>query len=73
MAYTPIYTANTNVMNPFGPQKSGPLDVRGVVNLVSDLKEMAFLKSAYAGMVVYVVEDQSLYLCYIWHEDGIKG
>lgn len=64
MAYTPIYTANTNVMNPFGPQKSGPLDVRGVVNLVSDLKEMAFLKSAYAGMVVYVVEDQSLYVCY---------
>lgn len=64
MAYTPIYTANTNVMNPFGPQKSGPLDVRGVVNLVSDLKEMAFLKSAYVGMVVYVVEDQSLYVCY---------
>ena len=64
MAYTPIYTANTNVMNPFGPQKSGPLDVRGVVNLVSDLKEMAFLKSAYVGMVVYVVDDQSLYVCY---------
>jgi hypothetical protein len=64
MAYTPIYTANTNVMNPFGPQKSGPLDVRGVVNLVSDLKEMAFLKSAYVGMIVYVVDDQSLYVCY---------
>ena len=64
MAYTALYTPNTNVMNPFGVQKNGPLDTRAVVSNISDLIEGLFLKSAYEGMTVYVVEDKSLYVCF---------
>ena len=64
MAYTALYSPNTNVMNPFGVQKNGPLDARAVVSNISDLIEGLFLKSAYEGMTVYVVEDKSLYVCF---------
>ena len=41
-----------------------PLDVKTVVQSVSDLTKGALLKNSYEGLVVYVVDDKSLYVCY---------
>jgi hypothetical protein len=64
MAYTPAYNYNITVNNPFAVENKGPLDVRAVVKTVSDLTEGIFLKSAYEGLVVYVEDDKSLYVCF---------
>ena len=57
------YPGNINV-KPFNVVLSQPADVRTVVDYISDLKDMTFMKSIYAGIVVYVVEDSSLYVCF---------
>lgn len=57
------YPGNINV-KPFNVALSQPADVRTVVDYISDLKDMTFMKSIYAGIVVYVVEDSSLYVCF---------
>ena len=58
------YNPNITVNNPFGASSALPLDVRTVVNNIDDLKTMSFLKTVYAGIVVYVLEDKSLYMCF---------
>ena len=57
------YPGNINV-KPFNVALSQPADVRTVVDYISDLKNMTFMKSIYEGIVVYVVEDSSLYVCF---------
>lgn len=57
------YPGNINV-KPFNVVLAQPADVRTVVDYISDLKDMTFMKSIYAGIVVYVVEDSSLYVCF---------
>ena len=57
------YPGNINV-KPFNVVLSQPADVRTVVDYISDLKNMTFMKSIYEGIVVYVVEDSSLYVCF---------
>ena len=44
--------------------KGYPLDVKTVVETVGDLKSGKLLNSSYEGLVVYVVEDKSLYVCF---------
>lgn len=44
--------------------KGYPLDVKTVVENVSDLTNGQLLNSSYEGLVVYVIEDKSLYVCY---------
>ena len=44
--------------------KGYPLDVKTVVETVDDLKNGKLLNSSYEGLVVYVVEDKSLYVCF---------
>ena len=44
--------------------KGYPLDVKTVVETVDDLKSGKLLNSSYEGLVVYVVEDKSLYVCF---------
>ena len=41
-----------------------PLDVRTVLQSVEDLKSRTILSSAYKGMIVYIVDDSSLYICH---------
>ena len=41
-----------------------PLDVRTVLQSVEDLKSRTILSSAYKGMIVYIVDDSSLYVCH---------
>ena len=48
----------------FNAKTAEPADVRTVVEYVKDLKSTILLNKAYAGLVVYVVEDSSLYVCY---------
>jgi hypothetical protein len=60
----PAYSSNSSVNNPFAASAALPLDVRTVVNDVDDLKTMSFLKTVYAGIVVYVLNDSSLYVCF---------
>ena len=48
----------------FNAKTAEPADVRTVVESVSDLKSTVLLNKAYAGLVVYVIEDSSLYVCY---------
>lgn len=57
------YTSTINV-SPYNVGSAQPLDVRMVVELVDDLKPASLLKTTYIGMVVYVLEDSSLYVCY---------
>ena len=64
MAYEQVYNYNITVNNPFAVENKGPLDVRTVVNNISDLKEGVFLRTSYEGLVVYVIEDSSLYVCF---------
>lgn len=44
--------------------KGYPLDAKTVVETVDDLKNGKLLNSSYEGLVVYVVEDKSLYVCF---------
>jgi hypothetical protein len=44
--------------------KGYPLDVKTVVETVADLKNGKLLNSSYEGLVVYVIEDKSLYVCF---------
>jgi hypothetical protein len=57
------YTSSINV-TPFNVGSAQPIDVRMVVEFIEDLKPAALLKTTYVGMVVYVLEDSSLYVCY---------
>ena len=57
------YTSNITV-TPYNVGSAQPLDVRMVVEFIEDLKPAALLKTTYIGMVVYVLEDSSLYVCY---------
>lgn len=44
--------------------KAYPLDVKTVVENLSDLTDGNLLNSSYEGLVVYVIEDKSIYVCY---------
>ena len=57
------YTSSINV-TPFNVGSAQPIDVRMVVEFIDDLKPAALLKTTYIGMVVYVLEDSSLYVCH---------
>ena len=57
------YTSNITV-TPYNVGSAQPLDVRMVVEFIDDLKPAALLKTTYIGMIVYVLEDSSLYVCY---------
>lgn len=57
------YTSTINV-KPLNVTLAQPLDVRAVVENISDLLPATLLKTTYIGMVVYVLEDSSLYVCY---------
>ena len=48
----------------FNAKTAAPADVRTVVEYVSDLKSATVLNKAYVGMVVYAIDDSSLYVCY---------
>ena len=56
--------SSTNSVNPVIIGGKQPLDVRTVLENVADLKNRTILTSVYKGMVVYVVEDSSLYVCH---------
>lgn len=57
------YTSTITV-SPYDVALAQPLDVRMVVENIDDLKPASLLKTTYIGMVVYVLEDSSLYVCY---------
>ena len=57
------YTSTISV-KPFSVSLAQPLDVRMVVEFIEDLKPASLLKTTYIGMIVYVLEDESLYVCY---------
>ena len=57
------YSSEINV-KPYNVGSAQPLDVRMVVEHIEDLKPSTLLKTTYIGMVVYVLEDSSLYVCY---------
>lgn len=57
------YTSTINV-SPYNVSLAQPLDVRAVVEFIDDLKPASLLRTTYIGMVVYVLEDSSLYVCY---------
>lgn len=54
----------TNLLGPINVSKAYPLDVKTVVDSVEDLTAGKLLNSSYEGLVVYVVEDKSLYVCF---------
>lgn len=58
-----IYTSTVNG-KPLNIASGQPLDVRCVVQSVDDLVVRTILQTSYVGMVVYVVDDESLYACY---------
>lgn len=51
-------------VNPLIVGGKQPLDVRTVLEKVDDLKDRSLLSSTYKGMVVYVYENSSLYVCH---------
>lgn len=54
----------TNIdITPLYVGSAQPLDVRTVVENISDLNNRTLWNSTYIGMVVYVLEDSSLYVC----------
>lgn len=57
------YTSQITV-KPYNVSLAQPLDVRLVVENIVDLKDSTLLRTSYAGMVVYVLEDSSLYVCF---------
>lgn len=56
--------SSTITVGSYNVGSAEPLDVRMVVENVSDLLPASLLKTTYVGMVVYVLEDSSLYVCY---------
>ena len=54
----------TNLLGSINVSKGYPLDVKTVVENISDLTNGKLLNSSYEGLVVYVVEDKSLYVCF---------
>lgn len=58
-----IYTSSING-KPLNISSAQPLDVRSVVQSAEDLVVRTILQTSYVGMVVYVVDDESLYICY---------
>ena len=58
-----IYTSTING-KPLNIASAQPLDVRCVVQSAEDLVVRTILQTSYVGMVVYVVDDESLYICY---------
>ena len=58
-----IYTSSING-KPLNISSAQPLDVRCVVQSAEDLVVRTILQTSYVGMVVYVVDDESLYVCY---------
>ena len=54
----------TNIdITPLYVGSAQPLDVRQVVENIVDLNDRTLWNSSYVGMVVYVLEDSSLYVC----------
>ena len=54
----------TNIdITPLYVGSAQPLDVRMVVEYIADLNNRTLWNSTYIGMVVYVLEDSSLYVC----------
>ena len=54
----------TNIdITPLYVGSAQPLDVRQVVENIVDLNNRTLWNSSYVGMVVYVLEDSSLYVC----------
>lgn len=54
----------TNIdITPLYVGSAQPLDVRQVVEYIVDLNNRSLWNSTYVGMVVYVLEDSSLYVC----------
>lgn len=58
-----IYTSTING-KPLNIASAQPLDVRCVVQSVDDLVVRTILQTSYVGMIVYVVDDELLYICY---------
>ena len=59
------YNQNTNInITPLYVGSAQPLDVRMVVEEIADLNVRSLWNSTYVGMIVYVLEDSSLYVCY---------
>ena len=58
-------------VNPLIVGGKKPLDVRTVLEKVDDLKDRSLLSSTYKGMVVYVYEDSSLYVCHTESRVGL--
>ena len=56
--------SSTITVGSYNVGSAEPLDVRMVVENVSDLLPASLLTTTYVGMVVYVLEDSSLYVCY---------
>lgn len=59
------YTGEITV-SPFNVKYAEPADVRTVVEKVDDLMDSELLSIVYEGIVVYVVEDSSLYMCHTY-------
>lgn len=59
------YTGEITV-SPFNVKYAEPADVRTVVEKVDDLMDSELLSIVYEGIVVYVVEDSSLYVCHTY-------
>lgn len=58
-----IYNGGITI-SPFNVKYAEPADVRTVVENIDDLKDSELLSIIYEGIVVYVVEDKSLYVCH---------
>ena len=58
-----IYTSSVPG-KPLNIASAQPLDVRCVVQSIDDLVVRQILQTSYVGMTVYVVDDESLYMCY---------
>ena len=58
-----VHTSENSV-NPVIIGGKKPLDVRTVLQSVDDLKDRSILTSAYKGMMVYVVDNSSFYVCH---------
>lgn len=54
----------TTLADSISVSKGYPLDVKTVVENISDLKNGKLLNSSYEGLVTYVIEDKSLYVCF---------
>jgi hypothetical protein len=64
MAIDIVHKPQITVPNPFIPDRVGPIDVRAVVNKPTDLIDRDFLSTLYEGIIIYVLDDKSLYYCF---------